>query len=242
MSKYDFYIASPLFTDDHIELIEQVETALYDANMTYFSPRLASKITGLDTSTPEIAKVICKSVYKKNVDSIHECDKMIAIMKYPDIGTLYEIGYLMGTILKTTDEHGSALFQNKLSDKLLLIHANDLTRSAISYVASILTNPSKFDRCNELRTVPMTGTYFICIDDRPVQSFILMGALNALSRPFYTYSKEGHGSNIMIAAASQGHLDSDIVARVIEGGISLATIEAKCLCSMTDIVKDKKVD
>lgn len=44
------------------------------------------------------------------------------------------------------------------------------------------------------------------IDNRPYQSTALMGLLYAFGIPYKTASIQGHGSNVMIAASSEGHI------------------------------------
>lgn len=50
------------------------------------------------------------------------------------------------------------------------------------------------------------GMPIIVIDDYPPQSFVLMGILYKLGVKYYTASAKGYGSNVMIAASSQGHV------------------------------------
>lgn len=50
------------------------------------------------------------------------------------------------------------------------------------------------------------GMPIIVIDDYPAASFVLMGILYKLGIKYYTASAKGYGSNVMIAASSQGHV------------------------------------
>lgn len=146
------YIAGPLFNQQQVAILEQIETILTETNHTYYSPRLDS---GSDKLTPEDKKVFenWTPVFKSNEQALWECDAMIAVVEYamsddtqlgiaadvqqgegwcdvssftqvelPDSGTVWEMGY-MRCMGKPIIIFHSGELTSKLN--LMLIHGVD---------------------------------------------------------------------------------------------------------------------
>lgn len=82
------YIASPLFNDEQIARIIDVETLLAVNHIDYFSPRNAqydSEDEGLNIHN-------AKMIFNNNVMEVSHCDTLIAILDDKDTGTAWEIG------------------------------------------------------------------------------------------------------------------------------------------------------
>ncbi len=75
------YIAGPFFNPAQIKIIDEIETVFRSANVhgpSAFSPRLANPTAEGTKITSELAK----KIFWENVESIRECDALIAVLDY----------------------------------------------------------------------------------------------------------------------------------------------------------------
>jgi len=84
------YIASPFFNDEQLDLVKSIERSL-DSSMTeYFSPRSFGVIKDM---TPREKWLRMEEIYDSNISNILSCDTMIAVVDWPDTGTMFELGF-----------------------------------------------------------------------------------------------------------------------------------------------------
>ncbi len=111
-----WYIAAPFFNEEQLRLVQGIEEALQDADVPFYSPRLIHGSKPVPIKTDEDAR----KVYRANVDNIHDCTAMLAVIDWlnkpgqeirlvdheqqhrsgplnlPDAGTVFEFGYAAG--------------------------------------------------------------------------------------------------------------------------------------------------
>jgi len=75
------YVASPFFNGAQIAIVEEIQQVLEKNEFPYYSPRIHS---GSLDFTPEQRKdpKAWEPVFKSNVDELHRCDLMIAVVEY----------------------------------------------------------------------------------------------------------------------------------------------------------------
>ena len=83
------YLASPFFTAEQLEVVMQVEKALAVSGLEYYSPRKDGVLQ--DMSLDE-RKAAMKKIFELNVKNIDECDLLLAIMNWKDLGVVFELG------------------------------------------------------------------------------------------------------------------------------------------------------
>lgn len=87
------YIAAPFFNPEQLALVQEVELAITNAGMEYFSPR---SIGVLQDMQPQERLANMKRIFEANVENINACDCLLAILDYRDTGTTWELGYAYG--------------------------------------------------------------------------------------------------------------------------------------------------
>lgn len=88
--KYDFYLASPFFTEEQKERENAVKTILRSRGYRVFAPMENGIIEG--TSHPDF----CKEIFQANVEAIQDSHTVLAITDGKDMGTIWEAGYAYG--------------------------------------------------------------------------------------------------------------------------------------------------
>lgn len=112
--------------------------------------------------------------------------------------TLANLNSSVGKLAKAKDkEKFVLLYKNasatKITDSLALMNFSHISPIEIN---SVIGNFSP----------QLERKYIFLIDEFPFQLFILMGWMYANELPYYTASFKGYGSNVMIAASSEGHI------------------------------------
>ena len=80
------YIASPFFTPEQYQNVEDIKSMLDKLNIEYYSPKDDSLVPkDADDATRQ-------KIFQQNLDEIDKCDFMIANLRDKDIGTYIEIG------------------------------------------------------------------------------------------------------------------------------------------------------
>ena len=90
------YIAAPFFNREQILFVEEIENALKNKKLKYFSPMREGVI--LKDLSPKERQLNAKKVYSSNINGIIYSHAMIAVIDDFDPGTIFEIGY--GTCYK----------------------------------------------------------------------------------------------------------------------------------------------
>lgn len=81
------YIASGWFNPEWMQEVEDLKTALSDANFEYFSPK------DFFTCSPTANIETQKATFKGNVEHLNMCDFMICNTRNKDPGSIFEAGY-----------------------------------------------------------------------------------------------------------------------------------------------------
>ena len=97
------YIASPFFTEEQLNFVKEIENALKEEGIHYFSPRNEGGV--LKDMTPEERAERAKEIYESNIMGIEESDFVLAVIDGFDPGTIFEIGFAVaaGGYLGSTD-------------------------------------------------------------------------------------------------------------------------------------------
>lgn len=88
--KYDFYFASPFFTEEQVEREERMKEHLRGLGFTVFSPKDACFLP--PTSGPQERR----DVFESNCSAIRNSKAVFAITDGKDMGTIWEAGYAYG--------------------------------------------------------------------------------------------------------------------------------------------------
>lgn len=79
-------------------------------------------------------------------------------------------------------------------------------KKSLKFIGSTMDSLELNSTCSNFYPSDGIDTVFL-IDELPFQLFIMMGAMYAKGIPYYTASFKGYGSNVMIAASSEGHIN-----------------------------------
>ena len=88
--KYDFYLASPFFNDEHIKREESIKKTLRGYGFSVYAPR-EHGIVGSLASQEAVT-----STFNSNVEAIDNSRMVLAITDGKDMGTIWEAGYAYG--------------------------------------------------------------------------------------------------------------------------------------------------
>ncbi len=112
MNKKDIkvYIAAPFFNEEEVRVVEEIEFALNQYQIEYFSPRSEGVIKNM---TPEERKERMRNIYDSNMDGIAECNLMIAVIDGRDVGTMFELGVQACLKRGRVDERYIVTFSDK---------------------------------------------------------------------------------------------------------------------------------
>lgn len=140
MNNLRVYIASPLFTPSQKATLDEVESMLDSANITYFSPRRGGGNLAGKEGTERANEA--QFIFDENVEMLTACNVLIANIDDRDVGTAFEIGR----------------FSSKPSDANIMI-----TFSGNGYGLNIMLNncgtEGHFESVEALRTLFPAGKY-----------------------------------------------------------------------------------
>ena len=210
-----YYLASGFFNESQVKTVEKFEELRGQNNLAIISPREFSKESKLNMGVkdPIIRDLYAKEIFKRNVDDINSSTHLLCNLSQPyDIGTIWEVGYFIGTHMGGNYSTSILPIDGDASDLYKWIHT----------VPKILENPmtsyetrtffiDDFDSAiTALKRVQTLGNkYVICIDDRKFDCILCIGLLYALVPvdQIFTYSEKKYGSNVMIAESIANHFD-----------------------------------
>ena len=104
------YIAAPFFNDEEVSVVSEIENALEQYNIQYFSPRKEGVIKDM---SPDKKQGALKGIYDSNMNGIAGCNLMIAVIDGRDVGTMFEMGVQSCLIRGKVDERYLITFSNK---------------------------------------------------------------------------------------------------------------------------------
>ena len=84
------YIAAPFFTPSQLDRIRSLESMLGSRELEYHSPR------DFMVLKPNSNLADMEKVFMSNVEHMHKCSLIIALVDEPDTGTHWEMGYAFG--------------------------------------------------------------------------------------------------------------------------------------------------
>lgn len=90
MEHFDFYFASPFFTEEQIEREERLINHLRTHGFNVFSPR---ENILLDRDASHSDRLKC---FRENIEAIKSSDAVFAVTDCKDVGTIWEAGYAYG--------------------------------------------------------------------------------------------------------------------------------------------------
>lgn len=218
--KVKVYIASGFFTDAQRTAVADLETTYRNLNYEVYSPR--EHTVDLKPGAPN-RELKIKLILESNVKAISEADLIVCNLAQKDIGTLWELGFAVASNkeieLITADEsqmeHVERLIKNlKLvgskmikAKTLLLTRANcsnwEATKELMNYQFTRVELSSELSGIESLDT---SARITFLIDEHPEAIYVLMGYLYKKGIPYGTASFKKYGSNVMIAASSEGHI------------------------------------
>lgn len=85
--RYDFYLASPFFTNEQIEREEKVKNELRKSGFTVYAPREHGVVGSLAD------RFFVKNTFDSNVKAINDSKMVLSITDGKDMGTVWESGY-----------------------------------------------------------------------------------------------------------------------------------------------------
>lgn len=93
------YIASPFFNEEQLKKVSTLENILDECRIDYFSPRLgiASKVYGALPETHPDLDLFKNVIFSQNLCEMKDADVLYVSPEDLDSGTLFEIGYWIGT-------------------------------------------------------------------------------------------------------------------------------------------------
>jgi nucleoside 2-deoxyribosyltransferase len=90
MHKLLVYLAAPFFTPAQLKTVEQIEEAINEAGLVFYSPRHDGV---LQSMTPEERKANAKKIFRLNCSNIIHADAILAVLDEKDTGTTWELGF-----------------------------------------------------------------------------------------------------------------------------------------------------
>lgn len=232
------YIASGFFDENQMNQVIAVENELDSKGEQYFSPRSITmdlspnnpdrianilKIFEVDTKEIDNADVIDIILDKKNdIGTLFELGYAIGKQILHEPICIREVLHHQAFDYIPTDS-GFRDFDSTewtkeksiLSKYLVKPYSSDEMEDLSNYPVGISSRygyyPENFRALTQLilNAMIVDSTPVFLVDDYPIVNFIAMGVLHKLGIPFYTTSLKGYGSNVMIAASSIGHIESD---------------------------------
>lgn len=225
------YIASPFFDEASSEWVTRMENRLEELSQDYFSPR--QHTVNFNNCSPVERVERINQIFASNVQyldvsnnihvNLNKCNGRV------DIGTLWELGYWIGSrdgfdyensSIEVPAEYESEIKSiiEELSSLKYTYDKDNKERVFISADYEINTKESLYltglDQLYKLVIIRDQypeinfGQYnIVLIDDLPIRSMILLGWMYAKGITYRTTSFKGYGSNVMIASSSKGHIN-----------------------------------
>lgn len=205
-----YYIASGFFNPAQVATVDIVEESLKGLNIKYFSPRSES-IPFFKETNPENKSMMTKLIFNNNLDSMDACNKFIVNLQDEDQGTLFEYGYIVGSMLRTwrtidrisrdikimNDRTG---LEKKVLNNISTTDANDIVK--FEFISEGKDFEFMMEQvANKMNILTALNNYqlaILSIDDRDPINMFLVGLYYYLKIPVITYSRKGFGSNVML--------------------------------------------
>lgn len=227
------YIASPFFDDASKQWVTAKEEEYDGMGVPYYSPRQDGINFNALKGALRSERIV--SIFKNNVRKLNICE-YINVNLTPcngrlDIGTLWELGYFIsknGVINYEKSEYSSLAVDQSLrgliidacrnaikipksasAKKPLLLHKGNSPAMIEDSISLANLDYEVVELSSALTNVPTINfdrKVVFLIDELPLQVFLMMGVLYQRGLPYYTASFKNHGSNVMIAASSRGHI------------------------------------
>lgn len=149
MKKYDVYLAGPIFTSEDVKRCEIIEGICEKLGLSYFSPRLHSKV---DLSSGD-REVLGTKIVEANERAIMESTFVLANVQghsgsYSDSGTMYEIGFATGNNIPVATYTFEGFGLNLMISQRSIMHFSKITED--NQDEMILGLPKIVDKLNEL--------------------------------------------------------------------------------------------
>jgi len=84
------YIASPFFNKEQLGFVIEIEDALDEIGVNYFSPRTEGVLINM---SEQERKDRMKEIFDSNISHMKECEIVIANIDDRDIGVAFELGF-----------------------------------------------------------------------------------------------------------------------------------------------------
>lgn len=107
-NKIKVYIAAPFFNEVQINSVSEIEFILSIYNIEHFSPRSTGILRDMNETD---RRKKSDYIFKRNIEEMHSCNIIIAVIDDKDIGTIFEIGYF--SALKKYDWKKIITFTNE---------------------------------------------------------------------------------------------------------------------------------
>jgi hypothetical protein len=205
--------------------VDAIEASLKGLNQKFFSPRSES-IAFFKESDPQIKSMMTKLIFNNNLDCMKSSNKFIVNLQDEDQGTLFEYGYIVGCMQKTSnlayEMSKNIKVMNDATNLESLIFSNvkdmeEINKDFISkgkdyeFVISLLGN---YERVRDLFL--NKGVAILSIDDRNPINMFLVGLFYSEGIPVVTYSRKGYGSNVMLVHSTYHCETEDELKSLIE--------------------------
>lgn len=200
-SKHKFYIASPFFNDEQIEEVSNIEKFCYGCGYEYFSPRFSQSTDYIKRNITEDSwefELSKKFFFKDDIDALDDCDAIIVNPNNLDSGTLFELGYALGTNMQIYPSHQK--YSKLVQDLVLSIKRLD-TRTITK--ATIINCIDEYKYViNATEGVDNQVKYIIAENGNNYKGFskVLLGYLYSLGY-LCVYLDSPRKSNIMLTSS-----------------------------------------
>lgn len=130
------YIAAPIFSDQHLQVVNQITAVLKMHEYEYFSPYEASRPVWQGRAPKDCTPEERATVVRGNIDGMRWADVLVAWvggqrnpMASTDTGVVWEMGYFNAlTNGPSTDEEVIGVYTRRKRFTLGYIHPNDIKR------------------------------------------------------------------------------------------------------------------
>lgn len=177
-----YYVASGFFTEKQSKDVEKIEKMLDSMGANYFSPRNESINFSSETDT-EMKYLATKMIFDNNIEKLDQSSRFIFNLRDNDSGTLFELGYVFGSLLGSVSEFKEV--STILNDKIDSLKVLESLRSGVK--SDIDLDPMEYRNFDVLT-----------IDERPPYTYIVAGYNYANRRTTLTYSDKGYDTNVML--------------------------------------------
>jgi len=133
------YIASPFFNKEQLDTVTEIEKALDNSGINYFSPRSEGVLIEM---TDEERENKFKNIYNSNILHMEECNTMIAVIDDWDTGVCVEIGYYI--------KSAKAIFTYSANNYGLNVMVRQGVTSHNTKINNIITNIKQYIDCKSI--------------------------------------------------------------------------------------------